>query len=468
MNNKDELLSIKIIFNDKYYDFTTTDFITLEKLKEIIIKKFNLPNNSGDLMKFTLYKTIILASNDDLIDNIDISNPDDSKIELHLSILQNNGNQNNIIKSSNNKELKTINQNIDKDRNIDIKNIKDLLSFIENSEFENYINKLKDIIRAISENNNELKSEQFEKKIKDLNKKIEILEKQNKDLKENLNNFKKEITMEIDKNQIINDQIKIKNKEILCQNGNSTSSKVNQSNNSNIEKKNTNKNINNQSQEENEKNNKIENNIKNENDQNNKEIKNNSIKNEPRISKNGNALLTPKGDESFKNETKKKNCEKDDIKNKNNIIQQETNQTILNNESKKNNYVNNNNQKNDSITTNKDKKKAYINNINLKDNLNKVNNIAKENEENNELNDSNLQKRRLSLQTKSIKKIDEDSENMCKTEIIDIKKINEIRKDYPELKEYSDEKINEKLEENDGDIMRAVTELMLGVTKYLK
>lgn len=461
MNNKDELLSIKITFNDKHYDFTTTDFITLEKLKEIIINNFNLPKNSGDLMKFTLYKKIIIASNDDLIDNIDISNPEDSKIELNLSILQEKGIQKIIINSSNNKELKTINQNIAKDRNIDIKNImnKDLSSFIENSEFENYINKLKDIIRVISEKNNKLKSEQLEIKIKDLNKKIETLEKENKDLKENLNNLKKEIT---------NLEIKIKNKEILYQNGNSTSSKDNQSNNSNIEEKNTNKNINNQSQEESEKKNKIENNINKENGQNNKEIKNNSIKNELRILKNENALLTPKGDESFKNETKKKNGEKDDIKNKNNILQQETNQAILNNESKENNYINNNNQKNDSITTYKDKKKAYINNINLKDNLNKVNNIAKENEENNELNDSNLQKRRLSLQTKSIKKIDEDSENMCKTEIIDIKKINEIRKDYPELKEYSDEKINEKLEENDGDIMRAVTELMLGVTKYLK
>ena len=255
MNNKDELLSIKITFNDKHYDFTTTDFITLEKLKEIIINNFNLPKNSGDLMKFTLYKKIIIASNDDLIDNIDISNPEDSKIELNLSILQEKGIQKMIINSSNNKELKTINQNIAKDRNIDIKNImnKDLSSFIENSEFENYINKLKDIIRVISEKNNKLKSEQLEIKIKDLNKKIETLEKENKDLKENLNNLQKEITnLEID-NKIFNDQIKIKNKEILYQNGNSTSSKDNQSNNSNIEEKNTNKKINNQSQEESEK-----------------------------------------------------------------------------------------------------------------------------------------------------------------------------------------------------------------------
>lgn len=444
MNDNDYNLSIKVSYKDKHFNLTTTDFITLEELKEISLKKFSLPNISGDLMKFNLEKGInkTIDSNDDLINNIEFTYPEDSKIELNLSIIEKNENKNPKIESSNNKEIKYINKNKEKDesihKNIEKENLinNDLLSFKQKCEqYEEMITKLKKEIeklhidyqikiKNLEEKNVQLIKIIEDSKNKNLNERIKELDKKNINLKKTINdleikvkNFEREY-----KNNVINQNLTNKNiKDNFLINENTINEKSNQTNISNLEKGND----------------KDIYTLNPEVEYNNKILIIDSKEINNYINKNSNYHKYP-------------NQKNSECNTKNNLIAKPINENNENNTNKK----------------------LHIN-LNIKENINNINDEQKEKKENNENNKESQSNYNSQIRRKSdyLRKPKKNNNfyflNKLEEEKFNLNIVKEIRELGHGLKQYSDEKIFEKYLENDKKIDETLTDLILGVTQII-
>ena len=193
MNSDEYNLTIKINYNDKIYNFTSNQLISLEKLKEKSKTEFNLSKVNNNLIEFSLEKdkNKIISSDDDIIKNIDDSNPEDIKLELYLST-KNDKSEDGVqsISELNNKEDYISKRNILNNDNLikDNKNniSKGILSTDEEYKNKKTIYKLEKIIKEKDEEITKYKNQilEWEKKYKKLEKEIQ---EKNNNLK-NLNN----------------------------------------------------------------------------------------------------------------------------------------------------------------------------------------------------------------------------------------------------------------------------------------
>ena len=455
MNDKESEILILINYNDKSFSLKSKDFLELKEIKDNSIKKFNIPKDKENLIKFYLAnkKNIIIDSDNEIIKYLDDTNPDLLKLELYLSIeekkiINNLIQQDNIQKPEEIKKFKSeiINSNnqnpLNNTTNINESSNKKKFNSLE--LFKILLNEIKTIKykyeKQIEENKNQIKdltnkNEAMEKKIENLNNQILQIRKENNVLKTFIQDVVKRFN-NLEKNNLNKDKVLTPPKE-----------------------KEESKNI---KQEQNEINNKIKNEKTADKIKNNDEIIKETDKN------NNNSSS------SIKNNAKNINIEE-----QNNL--NETNSKISTTPIKEQLYASPKEDKKSSILNSNKEKNKKIGNI-PKLNLNNAINNCQNKEQNKEIKESNNQDLNLNnkcnseikIKNKNLEEntnsIENEKEIVCKTDRIDIDKIKKFRKEIGEsyLKEFSDEKIYEKYELYKGDKNRILIDLKLGFSGYFK
>ena len=89
MDGKDCILTITVFYNDKYFDYSSTELITIKELKKKSIQKFQISKYLENKINFYILgknnEKVYMLSEDDIILNADASNEDNPKLTLYLS-----------------------------------------------------------------------------------------------------------------------------------------------------------------------------------------------------------------------------------------------------------------------------------------------------------------------------------------------------------------------------------------------
>jgi hypothetical protein len=455
MDANDCTLSLCISYKEKSFTIQSENILTIDYIKEEIVKRFNQKEEDKMYMKLFLKngeKEVFINSEDDIILNADDSDIDNPKLNLNLLIEEKKENKKD---EKENKELNNLPEestSSDQNENLDIKKI-----ISENNltptpptpkgEDDKY-NELKNLIENLSSEIKVLKEDKINtKKNEDnnLNIKNEI-EQCKKQINEIYNINNNNITMI--KNEI-HDTIKMYIKEEF--------NKIKEENQNKFKNFEELKILFNKKEKENEIFQSQLNQLKNLNENYFKNIIITSLKNnEEKIIKK----IEEKYNEKINNLTEKISEQINKINileeklNKmneaNSLLQKNMNELINQNKNKNESYqkIESNDIKNDDLkTTRKDsnynlfdsKNEVLINSTNfgltLDESNNKDNNISNEESAKNNINNQNNN--------------------------LNIEKINEIKKKFPQLKNYPDEKLQEKIN-NGENLDKVLPQLILG------
>ena len=89
MNSDDCILDICILYNEKSFNINSENLITIERIKEEVIKHFNIKESDQKNIKLILKrgkKNIFISSDNDIINYADDSNINYPKLNLNLLI----------------------------------------------------------------------------------------------------------------------------------------------------------------------------------------------------------------------------------------------------------------------------------------------------------------------------------------------------------------------------------------------
>ena len=214
MDANDCILSIFVSYNEKSLKMKSENIITIDAIKEEIVKQFNVKKEDKKYMKLLFKnneKEIFINSDDDIILNADNSDIDNPKLNLYLLIEQKKEEEekNNEEQKDNKEEKENNEQNIQHEKSI------------SNEENKNNDNKI------INNDNNitptpkgeDNKYDELKKLIENLKNEIKVLKdeqiNQTKKIEENNLNIKNEINQnKIKIEEIYNNKNNIKYKNI--------------------------------------------------------------------------------------------------------------------------------------------------------------------------------------------------------------------------------------------------------------
>ena len=423
MDGKDCILTITVFYNDKYFDYSSTELITIKELKEKSIQEFNITRMFHKKINFYILgknnEKVYMLSEDDIILNADASNEDNPKLTLYLST----DNKKEIINSKNNNNNYSviIIEKKEKSEEIEIfkKKIDELIKKMDDERNKNI---------KLAEENENLKKK-VEENTKNIEKILQII------MKNNDNSNSNDISKNVQNVQNIQNAYGIKEENSVVEIG---------------EKRPLNENK-------------------------KTELKKKEDINRIQEYKDYSRKVTPNNTNIKKSENvRKKNSES--LNNNDNCVSEVNERKKYDNcncpaETKKNKDINNSicpshkdgeaNNKGDtpkkSESVNSEDNKPILNESEIKDSTNSINysNIGAI-DNNDSLKDS--------IETK--KSIDCISNHNDNNNKIDIEA---IRKEYgSDLDNIKDEDILKKIEENYGDVQRAIMDIILATTALLK
>ena len=210
MNTDDCILHLSIIYEDKPFNISSENIITIKEIKEKAIEYFNLKEKDKDNIKLFLKngeQNLFISSENDIIQNTDDSDINNPKLNLNLLIEAKE--QQSIQKNESIPSEKLISNECISEKEI-IKNINRENKEIKDTNMIKY-NELKNIIEKLSNEIKLMKEEQFNKFQKleqqNLNMKNEIQEYTIKNININRNN-------QIEENKRLELMIKTENNKI--------------------------------------------------------------------------------------------------------------------------------------------------------------------------------------------------------------------------------------------------------------
>ena len=193
MNSDDCILDISILYNEKSFNINSENLITIERIKEEVIKNFNIKENDQKNIKLILKrgkKNIFISSDNDIINYADDSNINNPKLNLNLLIESDKE----TIKI--NEEETTSDELTNETKNASKTTSDEQINKMKEDSFDKY-DELKNIIYKLSKEIKELKEEQ--------NNKYKKIEEDNLNMKKKIEECKKQIVV------IKNDKLKDKN-----------------------------------------------------------------------------------------------------------------------------------------------------------------------------------------------------------------------------------------------------------------
>ena len=187
MDSDDCILNLKIIYEEKSFNISSEDIITINEIKEEAIKNFNIMDKDKNNIKLFLktgQKDLIISSENDIIQNADDSDINNPKLDINLLI---ESKEESISKeepiSKEDKSIlqnEQISKNISKINNISEEKLKDI-----KNENEIKYNELKSIVENLSNEIKILKEDQINKN--------KLLENNNINIKNEIDGFKKQV-----------------------------------------------------------------------------------------------------------------------------------------------------------------------------------------------------------------------------------------------------------------------------------
>ena len=205
MDSDDCILNLKIIYEEKSFNISSEDIITINEIKEKAIKNFNIKDKDKNNIKLFLkkgQKDLIISSENDIIQNADDSDINNPKLDINLLI---ESKEESISKeepiSKEDKSIiqnEQISKNISKINNISEEKLKDF-----KNENEIKYNELKSIVENLSNEIKILKEDQINKH--------KILENNNLNIKNEIEGYKKQFEIiNINNYKLIEENAKLK------------------------------------------------------------------------------------------------------------------------------------------------------------------------------------------------------------------------------------------------------------------
>ena len=205
MDSDDCILNLKIIYEEKSFNISSEDIITINEIKEKAIKNFNIKDKDKNNIKLFLkkgQKDLIISSENDIIQNADDSDINNPKLDINLLI---ESKEESISKeepiSKEDKSIlqnEQISKNISKINNISEEKLKDI-----KNENEIKYNELKSIVENLSNEIKILKEDQINKH--------KILENNNLNIKNEIEGYKKQFEIiNINNYKLIEENAKLK------------------------------------------------------------------------------------------------------------------------------------------------------------------------------------------------------------------------------------------------------------------
>ena len=200
MDSDDCILNVKIIYKEKSFNISSENIITIDEIKEAAKKNFNIKDKDKNNIKLfvkTGEKDLFITSEDDIIQNADDSDINNPKLDINLLI---ESKEENISKEDTDISLsEQINENTSKTNNISEEKLVEI-----KNENEIKYKEVKSLIEKLSNEIKILKEDQINKH--------KILENNNLNIKNEIVEYKKKIEI-INSNNIKlieeNDKLKI-------------------------------------------------------------------------------------------------------------------------------------------------------------------------------------------------------------------------------------------------------------------